>query len=71
MTIACGNHQDRHEQDFPLHASAKLLFQLNSNVLEACNFIKKGTLAQVLSCEFCEISRNIFFTEHLWMTACE
>ena len=35
----------------------------------ACNFIKKETLAQVFSCEFCEISKNTFFTEHLWMTA--
>ena len=32
-------------------------------------FIKKKTLAQVLFCEFCEISKNIFFTEHLWTTA--
>ena len=32
----------------------------------ACNFIKKETLAQVFSYEFCEISKNIFFTEHLW-----
>ena len=31
-----------------------------------CNFIKKETLAQVLSCEFYEISKNTFFTEHLW-----
>ena len=22
-------------------------------------------------CEFCEISKNIFFTEHLWATASE
>ena len=22
--------------------------------------------AQVFSCEFCEISKNTFFTEHLW-----
>ena len=36
---------------------------------EACNFIKKETLAQVFSCEFCEISKNTFFTEHLWATA--
>ena len=36
---------------------------------EACNFIKKETLAQVLSCEFCEISKNTFFTEHLWAPA--
>ena len=27
---------------------------------KACNFIKKETLAQVLSCEFCEISKNTF-----------
>ena len=27
---------------------------------EACNFIKKETLAQVFSCEFCEISKNSF-----------
>ena len=25
--------------------------------------------AQVLSCEFCEISENTFFTEHPWATA--
>ena len=36
---------------------------------EACNFIKKETMAQVLSCEFCEISKNTFFTEHLQATA--
>ena len=28
---------------------------------EACNFIKKETLEQVLSCEFCEIFRYTFF----------
>ena len=26
----------------------------------ACNFIKKETLAQVFSCEICEISKNTF-----------
>ena len=35
---------------------------------EACNFIKKETLAQVFSREFCEICKNTFFAEHLWMT---
>ena len=29
-------------------------------------FIKKETLAQVFSCQFCEISKNTFFTEHIW-----
>ena len=37
---------------------------------ETCNFIiKKETLAQVFSCEFWEISKNTFRTEHFWMTA--
>ena len=36
---------------------------------QSCNFIKKETLAQVFSCEFCEISKNTFFTERLWTTA--
>ena len=31
--------------------------------------IKKETLAQVFSCEFREIAKNTFFTEHLWATA--
>ena len=35
---------------------------------EACNFIKKETLAHVFSCEFCGISKNTFFTEHFWTT---
>ena len=34
--------------------------------LQACHFIRKQTLAQVFSCEFCEFSKNTFFTEHLW-----
>ena len=33
------------------------------------DFFEKETLAQVCSCEFCEISKNTFFTEHLWATA--
>ena len=31
-------------------------------------FIKKETLTQVFSYKFCEISKNIFFTEDLWTT---
>ena len=36
---------------------------------EVRNFIKKETLAQLFSCEFCNISKNTFYTEHLWATA--
>ena len=32
-------------------------------------FIKKEILAQAFSCQFCEISKDPFFTEHLWTTA--
>ena len=35
----------------------------------ACNFIKKESLAQVFSFEFCEISKKTFFIEHLRTTA--
>ena len=31
----------------------------------ACNFIKLGTLTQVVFGEFCKIFKNTFFTEHL------
>ena len=30
----------------------------------ACNFIRKETLSQVFSCEFCEISKSDLFAEH-------
>ena len=36
---------------------------------KVCNFLKKESLAQVFSCEFCEISKNTFYTEHLQTTA--
>ena len=39
------------------------------NFVSACSFIKKETLAQVFSYEFCEIFKNTFFVEHLRATA--
>ena len=36
-----------------------------------CNSFEKKTLAQVISREFCKISKSIFFTENLWTTASE
>ena len=41
----------------------------NKKTPEACNFIKKETLARMTSCEFCETFKNTFFTELLWATA--
>ena len=34
-----------------------------------CNFIVKDTLAQLFSCEICEISKNTFYTGQLRSTA--
>ena len=50
---------------------ARVSFLIKLQVLQAkaCNFVKKETLVQVFSCEFCKISNNTFFTEHLWTTA--
>ena len=54
-----------------LNSSSHRRCSLRKGVLrpEACNFIKKETLTKLFSCEFCEISKDIFFTEHLWVTA--
>ena len=46
-----------------------LYYLLTASFQSACNFIKKESLAQVFSCEFCEISKSTFFTEHLRTTA--
>ena len=52
------------------HLSQSLFFnQVAGLKAKACNFIKKETLAQVFSSEFCEISKNAFFTEHRWTAA--
>ena len=49
---------------------------LNKVVGLSCRPIKRETLAQGFSCEFCESSKNTFFTEHdcfraLWRLATE
>ena len=45
-----------------------LLEKLDHYGAMVCNFIKEETLAQVLSCEFCKISKNTLFPEHLQTT---
>ena len=44
-----------------IHRKIPVPETLCTRELQACNFIKKGSLAQVFSCEFCEISKNTFF----------
>ena len=51
--------------------SEKVFLEISKNSQEntcakvSFSIIKKETLAQVFSCEFYEISKNTFFTEHL------
>ena len=47
----------------------RVIFLNKVTDLQACNIIKKEIVAQVRSCEFCEIFKNTFFTEHLLTTA--
>ena len=47
------------------HLCQGLLF----NKVADLNLVKKETLAQVFSCEFFEILKTTFSTEHIWMTA--
>ena len=52
-----------------LKAKANYQCVCNTDKSFGWNFIKKETPAQVFSCEFCEISKNIFFKEHIRTTA--
>ena len=57
-------------RNFAIFAGKYLCQGLYFNkVADACNVIKKETLTQVFSCEFCEISKNTFFTKHFWAAA--
>ena len=53
------------------HLCQSLFFNNKVAGTQAGNFIKKETLEQVFSHEFCKISMNTFFTEHLRATASE
>ena len=48
---------------------AGISFFIKLLTLYICCFIKNKSLAQVLSCEFCEICKNTFFAEHHQTTA--
>ena len=65
LEVFCKKAVQRNFAKFPgKHLCQNLFF--NKVAALACNFIEKETLAQVFSCELCEISKNTFFTEHLW-----
>ena len=50
------------EHKWVINTGIQLNYNLKKeNLPKACNFIKKESLAQVFSCEFCRISKNTFF----------
>ena len=53
----------------PINDQITKLYWITQIRPEAATRCEKETLAQVFSCEFCEISKNTFFPEHLWTTA--
>ena len=59
------------DASFSLSPATLLKKETLAHVFQACNFGKKETLAQVFPCEFCEIFKNTFYTEHLRTTASE
>ena len=66
------NEQKQPPEVFCEHLYSKKLSQNsqeNNCVRQAaCNFITKETLTQLFSCEFCDIFKNTFLTEHLQTT---
>ena len=56
-------------QNSQKNTSLRVSFLIKLQASGFHNFIKKETLAQVFTCGFCEISKNSFFTEHLWAAA--
>ena len=50
------------------HPCQSLFFNKVTGLRQPATLQKKKTLAQALSCEFCEIAKNTFFIEHLrWL----
>ena len=57
--------------NFEINYSYQFVFLHDQNVrikMLIC-LLKKEALAQVFSCEFCEISKKTFFREQLWANA--
>ena len=74
MVLEDGSCQTQHfARIFPGSLASILLLHIYIYVKyrsrRPATLLKKETLGQVFSCEFCEISKNIFFTEHLQATA--
>ena len=50
------------------HLRCSIIKGVLRNFAKVRKILQKETLTQVFSCELCEISKNTFFTAHLWTT---
>ena len=69
LWIACNNWQKQPPKAFRKKRCSRNFTKFTGKHLCQNLLFKRKTLAQVFSCEFCEISKNTFFTEHLMATA--
>ena len=56
-------------RNFTKFTGKHLCQSLFFNKVRPATLLKKETLAQVLSCQSCKISKSTFLTEHVWTTA--
>ena len=68
-TMECRFTLKRHWRCFVRKKVLKNFAKFTGKHLCQSLFFKQETLAQSFSCEFCEISKNVFFTEQLLTTA--
>ena len=71
MVLEHGSCQTPHfAKIFPGSLASTLLIHIyiyvNYRSRRPATLLKKETLGQVFSCEFCEISKKSFLTDHLW-----
>ena len=70
LCISYSRHRTSHQRCSIRKAFLEISHNSQENTCARVFFNKVTglTLAQVFSCEFWEISKNTFFTEHLWAT---
>ena len=72
LTLPCENrykYRCSHQRCSAIKGAFRSFAKFTRKHLCQSLFFKKETLAQVSFCEFYEISKNTFFTEHLGITA--
>ena len=69
LSHVCRRYRSSHQRCFMKKGVLRNFVKFTGKHLCQSLFFNKETLAQVFSCEFYEISKKTFFTEHLWTTA--